>query len=107
MPMSPSAPAPAEEARPPHAERPVAAPPTCTSSRPRRRLGRAARLSVLVVALAAVGAGCEYDVFGGAVKPTSGIARGGRGSCTDGRGTVRRRAPRHAASGALARGRAL
>ena len=33
------------------------------------------RLSVLVVALAAVGAGCEYDVFGGAVKPTSGIAR--------------------------------
>ena len=104
MPMSPPVPALAEEAHPPHLERPIAAPPTSaqppgpqppgSSTRPRRRLGRTARISVLVVALAAVGAGCDYDVFGATPSSANGIGRAATAAAVPLRLRPRRRLPR-------------
>jgi hypothetical protein len=74
MSPSPHVPAiaePTEEARPPHAERPIAASPSPS----RRRLRRAARLSAVVVALVATGAGCKYEVFGATPRPSAAPAQ--------------------------------
>jgi hypothetical protein len=48
---------------------------TDISRRHRLRLPRLVRLSVVVVALAAVGAGCKYDVFGRTPTPSAAPAQ--------------------------------